>query len=74
MGIATTGPNDAMIIAGVGYGSTPKIYNEGGWAFVLPCIHQVQKLTLNTLTIELRTDNIYTSEGVAINVVGIAQV
>ena len=74
IGIVTVGPQDAMIIAGVGYGDTPQLITGGGWALICPCIHSVTKLTLNTLTIEVVSPNVYTSQGVGISVVGIAQV
>ncbi|CAB1334200.1 unnamed protein product [Coregonus sp. 'balchen'] len=46
----------------------------GGRVFVLPCIQQIQRITLNTLTLNVKSDKVYTRHGVPISVTGIAQV
>merc|ERR1712215_127892 len=39
-----------------------------------PCIQAVQRIPLNTMTLEVHTSKVYTSQGVPISVVGTAQV
>merc|ERR1712215_4886 len=39
-----------------------------------PCIQTVQRIPLNTMTLEVHTSKVYTSQGVPISVVGTAQV
>jgi flotillin len=73
MGVATCGPNEALIISGVGYSNGPKIV-AGGRLLVIPCIHRVQRLSLVTLTLEVTSTKVYTVLGVPISVTGIAQV
>uniref|UniRef100_A0A4W4GQD3 Flotillin n=1 Tax=Electrophorus electricus TaxID=8005 RepID=A0A4W4GQD3_ELEEL len=46
----------------------------GGRVFVLPCIQQIQRISLNTLTLNVKSDKVYTRHGVPISVTGIAQV
>jgi len=46
----------------------------GGRAFVWPCIQQLQKITLNTITLKVESPGVYTKQGVPISVTGIAQV
>lgn len=46
----------------------------GGRAFVWPAIQRVQKISLNTMTLQVESPTVYTSQGVPISVTGIAQV
>lgn len=46
----------------------------GGRAFVWPSIQQVQRISLNTMTLQVESPCVYTSQGVPISVTGIAQV
>lgn len=46
----------------------------GGRVFVLPCIQQIQRISLNTLTLNVKSEKVYTRHGVPISVTGIAQV
>jgi len=41
---------------------------------VCPCIQTVQRIPLNTMTLEVQSPRVYTSQGVPISVVGTAQV
>ncbi|XP_022111461.1 flotillin-1-like [Acanthaster planci] len=66
------GPNEAMVVSGCCH-SKPLLVS-GGRTFVWPWIQQVQKLSLNTMTLKIDTDNVYTRLGVPISVTGIAQV
>uniref|UniRef100_A0A674B8F5 Flotillin n=1 Tax=Salmo trutta TaxID=8032 RepID=A0A674B8F5_SALTR len=57
-----------------GFGRSPPLMIAGGRVFVLPCIQQIQRITLNTLTLNVKSDKVYTRHGVPISVTGIAQV
>ncbi|XP_021921523.1 flotillin-1 isoform X3 [Zootermopsis nevadensis] len=46
----------------------------GGRAFVWPTIQCVQRISLNTMTLQVESPTVYTSQGVPISVTGIAQV
>ncbi|KAM8734266.1 flotillin-1b [Sparus aurata] len=68
----TCGPNEAMVVSG--FGRSPPLMIAGGRVFVIPCIQQIQRITLNTLTLNVKSDKVYTRHGVPISVTGIAQV
>ncbi|KAF4103309.1 flotillin-1b [Onychostoma macrolepis] len=68
----TCGPNEAMVISGCG--RSPPLLIAGGRVFVFPCIQQIQRISLNTLTLNVKSDKVYTRHGVPISVTGIAQV
>ncbi|KAI4810694.1 hypothetical protein KUCAC02_013631 [Chaenocephalus aceratus] len=69
----TCGPNEAMVVSGFGR-SPPPLMIAGGRVFVLPCIQKIQRIALNTLTLNVKSDKVYTRHGVPISVTGIAQV
>ncbi|XP_071948100.1 flotillin-1-like isoform X1 [Antedon mediterranea] len=66
------GPNEAIVVSGCCH-TTPEMI-VGGRAFVWPVIQQMQRLSLNTMTLSISTDNVYTRLGVPISVTGVAQV
>uniref|UniRef100_A0A8C7X649 Flotillin n=1 Tax=Oryzias sinensis TaxID=183150 RepID=A0A8C7X649_9TELE len=68
----TCGPNEAMVVSGCG--RSPPLMIAGGRVFVLPCIQKIQRISLNTLTLNVKSDKVYTRHGVPISVTGIAQV
>uniref|UniRef100_A0A3B4ANF9 Flotillin n=1 Tax=Periophthalmus magnuspinnatus TaxID=409849 RepID=A0A3B4ANF9_9GOBI len=68
----TCGPNEAMVVSGCG--RSPPLMIAGGRVFVFPCIQQIQRITLNTLTLNVKSDKVYTRHGVPISVTGIAQI
>jgi len=70
-GFHTTGPNQALIVSGGG--KQPRVV-VGGRVFVLPIIQRVQTLGLEVMTLTPSTNRVYTKEGVAISVDGVAQV
>lgn len=72
MGFITGGPNEAIVVSGV-FHSKPLIV-VGGWAFVIPCIQKVQRLSLNIMTLKVSSPTVYTMQGVPLSVTGIAQV
>ncbi|XP_062593898.1 flotillin-1-like isoform X1 [Saccostrea cucullata] len=72
MGFETCGPNEVMVVSGCCHsGST---FIPGGRVFVWPLIQKLQRLSLNTMTLQIDSPNVYTQLGVAISVTGIAQV
>ena len=73
IGFVTSGPNEALVISGMCYGDEPAII-IGGRAVILPCIMVCQRLSLNTMTLIIKSEGTYTSQGVPISVTGVAQV
>ncbi len=72
MGFITGGPNEAIVVSGCCHGQ-PLIV-VGGWCFVIPCVHKVQRLPLNIMTLKVSSPKVYTVQGVPLSVTGIAQV
>ena len=70
-GFHKSGPNQALIVSG-GW-EQPKVV-VGGRIFVLPIIQKVQTLSLEVMTLVVETAKVYTKEGVALSVDGVAQV
>lgn len=78
------GPNEALIISGRGQlrvnpttGQSERIgYRivKGGGTVVWPVVERAERLSLEVMTIEVVTSRVYTSQGVAVTVDGIAQV
>ncbi|XP_075179543.1 flotillin-1 isoform X2 [Anomaloglossus baeobatrachus] len=68
----TCGPNEAMVVSG--FCRSPPVMIAGGRVFVLPCVQQIQRISLNTLTLNVKSEKVYTRHGVPISVTGIAQV
>ncbi|XP_078687258.1 flotillin-1-like isoform X3 [Branchiostoma floridae x Branchiostoma belcheri] len=66
------GPNEALVVSGCCH-SRPLMV-AGGRVFVIPCIQQLQRIPLNTMTLNVESPRVYTHEGVAISVSGVAQV
>uniref|UniRef100_A0A8C9XFL2 Flotillin n=1 Tax=Sander lucioperca TaxID=283035 RepID=A0A8C9XFL2_SANLU len=67
----TCGPNEAMVVSG--FCRSPPLMIPGGRVFVIPCVQQLQRISLNTLTLNVKSDKVYTRHGVPISVTGIAQ-
>merc|ERR1712176_200362 len=72
MGFETCGPNEAMIVSGFGYGSPAML--PGGRVWVWPCVQQIQRISLNTMTLQINSDHVNTKQGVPISCIGVAQV
>ncbi len=82
--IRTVGPNEVLIIYGRRRMETNPLTGErearsyrivkAGRAFIWPVIEQVDVLSLELLTIEISIDDVYTSQGVAISLDGVAQI
>ncbi|XP_071444712.1 flotillin-1 isoform X2 [Hetaerina americana] len=71
-GFVTCGPNEALVVSGCCYNKPLLV--PGGRAFVWPWIQSVQRISLNTMTLQVESPTVYTSQGVPISVTGIAQV
>ena len=73
------GPNEALVISGKRR-RTPEGQRlgfrvvQGGGTFVWPVFEQCQKISLELMTLEIRTPEVYTAKGVPIIVDGIAQI
>ncbi|XP_077972766.1 flotillin-1-like [Styela clava] len=72
MGFETCGPNEAMVVSGCGYGRPLMI--PGGRVWKWPMIQQIQRISLNTMTLRIKSENVNTQKGVPISCVGVAQV
>jgi len=72
MGFHTAGPNEVLVKSGCCL-SKPLLV-PGGRVFVWPGIQKIQRISLNTMTLQIQSDHVYTQLGVAISVTGIAQV
>ncbi|CAL4141116.1 unnamed protein product, partial [Meganyctiphanes norvegica] len=70
--IIICGPNEALVISGCCYNKPLLV--PGGRAFVWPTIQQVQRISLNVMTLNVTSPRVYTAQGVPISVTGIAQV
>ncbi len=78
------GPNEVLIISGRGLGTTDPGTGQkmrrsfrivrGGGTFIWPIVERVDNLSLELMTIEVVTTNVYTSQGVPVTVDGVAQV
>jgi flotillin len=78
------GPNEVLIIAGRGVNvadpTTGKIHRRtfrvvrGGGTFIWPVLERTDYLSLELMTIEIVTPNVYTLQGVPVTVDGVAQV
>merc|ERR1712198_86910 len=71
-GFYTCGPNEALVISGLGYDKPETII--GGRVFKLPFLQRIQRISLNTFTLNIVSPNVFTEKGVAVTVEGVAQV
>lgn len=77
------GPNEVLIISGRGVMVSDAAGQKsrrsfrivrGGGAFIMPVLERVDDISLELMTIEVVTNNVYTSFGVPVTVDGVAQV
>uniref|UniRef100_A0A4W5KE46 Flotillin n=1 Tax=Hucho hucho TaxID=62062 RepID=A0A4W5KE46_9TELE len=66
-------PSIALALCFSGLCRSPPVMISGGRVFVLPCVQKIQRISLNTLTLNVKSDKVYTRHGVPISVTGIAQ-
>jgi flotillin len=82
--VKKVGPNQVLVISGRENRRINPISNEpetvhyrivaGGRAFIMPVLERVDDLSLELMTIEVTTADVYTLEGVPVTVDGVAQV
>jgi len=77
------GPNQVLVVSGRQYRMTDADGSQhvrgfrivkGGGTFVFPVIEKVDILSLELLTIDVQTPEVYTSKGVPVKVDGVAQI
>ncbi len=77
------GPNEVLVVSGRQYhyadpDGTARVRGfrivKGGGTFVFPVIEKVDLLSLELLTIDVQTPEVYTSKGVPVRVDGVAQI
>lgn len=71
LGFVKAGPNEALIVSGPA--KAPRV-TVGGLTFVIPIIERLDRLSLEVMTLQVETPRVYTKEGVAVSVDGVAQV
>jgi len=73
------GPNEVLVVSGRKYRSPSGHVRgfrliSGGGVFVWPIIEKADRFSLETMTIEVKTPEVYTSQGVLVSVDGVAQI
>ena len=72
--VRKVGPNEALIIYGLGTHGQPRVI-KGGGAVVLPLIQSAKSLSLELMSFDVAPQqNLYTKQGVAVNVEAVAQI
>ena len=72
--IYTVGPNEALVVSGGCCGPRVKRTIVGGWAWASTCVSDVQKISLEIMTLTPKCERVETALGVAVTVTGVAQV
>eukprot|EP00092_Neocalanus_flemingeri_P034460 GFUD01037471.1.p1 GENE.GFUD01037471.1~~GFUD01037471.1.p1 ORF type:complete len:431 (+),score=178.34 GFUD01037471.1:236-1528(+) len=72
--IHTCGPNECIVISGGCFGSTGKNMVTGSWAWAWWLVTDVQRMSLEVMTLNPVCDNVETKQGVPLTVTGVAQV
>lgn len=72
--VRKVGPNQALIIYGLGTGGHPKVI-KGGGVVVMPLLQSAKELSLELMSFDVApTQDLYTKQGVAVNVEAVAQI
>lgn len=72
--VRKVGPNEALIIYGLGTGGYPRVL-KGGGTVVLPLLQSARQLSLELMSFDVApTQDLYTRQGVAVNVEAVAQI
>ena len=72
--VRKVGPNEALIIYGLGTGNQPRVI-KGGGTVVLPLLQNSKILSLELMSFDVApTQDLYTKQGVAVNVEAVAQI
>ncbi|KAJ8312979.1 hypothetical protein KUTeg_010352 [Tegillarca granosa] len=72
--IHTVGPNEALVISGGCCGAEGKKTIVGGWGWAWCLVTDVQRISLEVMTLNPICESVETSEGVPVTVTGVAQV
>merc|ERR1712178_563379 len=72
--INTVGPNEAVVVSGGRITSGSKKYTVGGWNWSWWFVSNVERISLNVLTLKPKCESVETSKGVPLTVTGVAQV
>lgn len=64
------GPNEAIVV----FGSGRQKVVVGGGIFVIPLFQQMERLSLEIMTLDVTSPEVYTDQGVPVTVDGVAQV
>lgn len=67
------GPNEALVVSGGCCGSTKKVTVVGGWAWAWWLVTDVQRLSLEVMTLNPCCESVETAQGVPLTVTGVAQ-
>ncbi|XP_062521918.1 flotillin-2-like [Corticium candelabrum] len=73
-GCHSSGPNEALVISGGCFDHESKRTIVGGWGWACACVTDVQRLSMEVMTLNPQCEKVETSQGVAITVTGVAQV
>jgi flotillin len=72
--VRKVGPNEALLIYGLGTGGVPKVI-KGGGTVVVPLLQNAKLLSLELMSFDVApTQDLYTKHGVAVNVEAVAQI
>src|SRR5204862_4603608 len=72
--VRKVGPNEALVIYGLGTGGQPRVI-KGGGTVVLPLLQNARGLSLELMSFDVApTQDLYTKQGVAVNVEAVAQI
>src|SRR5438132_3841518 len=72
--VRKVGPNEALIIYGLGTHNMPKVI-KGGGTVVIPLLQSARELSLELMSFDVApTQDLYTRQGVAVNVEAVAQI
>ena len=63
-----------MFVPGGALDSAGKKYVSGGWAWACWCVTDVQRMSLEVMTLEPMCEEVETKQGVPLTVTGVAQV
>lgn len=72
--VRKVGPNEALIIYGLGTGGTPRVI-KGGGSVVIPVLQDAKMLSLELMSFDVApVQDLFTRQGVAVNVEAVAQI
>jgi flotillin len=72
--VRKVGPNEALIIYGLGTGGVPRVI-KGGGTVVVPLLQNARQLSLELMSFDVApTQDLYTRQGVAVTVEAVAQI